>query len=137
MSGYNPLAGCCTATGRHTTDLRLHHLDEPFSLWEHPDDSLRRLRRDYLRRAADLTEDGDLLHARREWYQAEELHQHQLMRFRLKMRYGAVFFGTDSYDCFLRHDEAPSYWLALFMDSTRARLGRRHTLAWPDATAAA
>lgn len=129
---HNPLAGCCKVTGRHTGDLSLRP-EGVFTLWDQTDDSLVRLRRHHRRAASDLAEEGRLTEARREWYQAEEIRLHQLQRFQLRMRYGAVdnHVGTDSYDCYLRHDEAPTYWLALSMDGTNARLGRRHILRWP------
>jgi hypothetical protein len=125
----------CTVTGRWTPPARdLYGHDQPFGLWDQTDDSLSRLRRQHLRVAADLARDGDLTQARREWWMAREIRDHQHMRFRLRMRYGAVddHEGTTSYDCYQRHDEPPGYALALFMDSTRARLGRRHVLDWPE-----
>lgn len=124
----------CPITGRWTPPARdVYGHETPFNLWDQADDSLVRLRRHYARAAADFARDGDLVRGRREWFQAEEIRLHQHQRFRLRMRYGAVddHVGTTVYDCYVRHDEAPSYALALFMDSTNARLGRRHILRWP------
>lgn len=131
----------CPITGYPAPIARtlLGGLDRPFDLWDQTDDSLVRLRRHHLRRASDLvTDQGDEKQARRERYMAREVHDHQLMRFRLRMRYGAVddHIGTTSYDCYIRHDEAPAYALALYMDASRARLGMRHVFDWPTAVAA-
>ncbi len=127
--------GLCAVTRRFNPPARdLYGHNVPFGLWDQTDDSLARLRRHHQRRAADLARDGELKQARREWFMGREVRDHQLMRFRLRMRYGAVddHVGTTSYDCYLRHDEPPAYALALLLDSTNARLGRRHVLTWAD-----
>lgn len=129
----------CPVTGRWTPPARhLLGMDRSFDLWDQADDSLDRLRRHFCRAAADFARDGNLVRARREWHQAEEIRLHQQQRFQLRMRYGAVddHVGTTVYDCYVRHDEPPSYALALFMDSTNARLGRRHILRWASEVAA-
>lgn len=123
----------CPITGRWTRPARdLYGHDKPFDLWDLTDDGLARMRRALLRETSDLARDGDLTNARRRWFEAREIHDHQLIRFRVRMRYGAVddHVGTTSYDCFIRHDEAPSYALALFMDAARANSGRTHVLKW-------
>lgn len=125
--------GACAVTGRWNQPAHdFYPKDKPFDLWDQTDDSLARLRRQHRRAAADYARDGDLARGRREWFMAREILDHQLQRFRLRMRYGAVddHRGTTSYDCYLRHDEAPAYALALLMDSINARLGRRHVLTW-------
>lgn len=138
----------CPITGYPTPIAReMLGMDRDFDLWDQADDSLVRLRRQHLRRAADFAR-GDigpldaeprLRQARREWYQAEEIRLHQQQRFQLRMRYGAIddHLGTTSYDCYIRHNEAPAYALALFMDSARAAHGRRHILDWPAQAVAA
>jgi hypothetical protein len=65
----------------------------------------------------------------------ERAREVQLARFRLRMRYGAGEPGTDSYDRWYRFDDAPSYRLAAAVDFYRARAGRSHVLAWPEARA--
>lgn len=128
----------CTVAGRWTPPAHDLYPDRPFDLWDQTDDSLVRLRRHYRRAAADSVRDDNLVQARRDWYQAEEIRLHQHQRFQLRMRYGAVddHIGTTVYDCYVRHDEPPSYALALAMDSTNARLGRRHILRWAAEVAA-
>jgi hypothetical protein len=56
----------------------------------------------------------------------------QLSRFRLRMRYGAVdnHVGTDVYDRYYRHREAPTYRLAAHMDHARWKLGKSYVLDW-------
>lgn len=123
----------CPVTGYPTTPARdLYGHDQPFNLWDQTDDGLVWLRRQHQRAASDFGRDGDVVRGSREWFMAREIRDHQHMRFRLRMRYGAVddHAGTTSYDCYVRHDEPPAYALALLMDSTNARLGRRHVLRW-------
>lgn len=135
--------GTCPVTGYQTAPAADFYPEGMFGLWSLDDAGLARIRRQHLRAAADFARGdmgpdpaGDLTQARREWYMAREIHDHQLMRFRLRMRYGAIddHLGTTAYDCYIRHDERPSYGLALFMDSTKARLGLRHVLQWPEAS---
>lgn len=53
-----------------------------------------------------------------------------VIRFALRMRYGAADNGTDSWDRFSRLGEAPSYWLAAAVDRCKAEAGQRHILDW-------
>lgn len=114
-----------------TADKHLLTLDDM------TDDSLARIRRQLLRQTSDLAREHlasgreDLLaEAHHRWYEACEIRDHQLARFRLQMRYGARDDGTYSWRCYYSHDEAPHYRLAIAMDHSRFRRGLRHCLAW-------
>lgn len=104
-----------------------------YGLLDQADDSLRRLRRTFLREASDLAEGGYLDRARRASDEAQLIRRHQMARFRLRMRYGAVddHLGTPNFDCWYRHDAAPTYRLAAAMDRARQWQGRSHVLEWP------
>lgn len=112
--------------------------EEPFTFWDSSDDSLIRLRRDYLRMIEDnpgrphATIDAWLASIR--WV--------RLVRWCLHMRYGAIdeHLGTKSWDRYNRFGEPPAYSLALEIDRLRwsyrdhpnmpKRGTRRHILAW-------
>lgn len=118
-----------------SADVRSLVQGDRFTLWDHTDDGLRRMRREFTRQAEDAADDGQPERATNARNRAEWIKQHQLVRFCLRMRYGAKDYGTDINDQYARLGVAPSYRLALLIDRTACSLGKRHILRYAEAAA--
>jgi hypothetical protein len=102
--------------------VELRDLGTPIGFADLTDDGLVRVQRDY-RRAIEDGADAALYAA-----PIRTARTIQLVRLTLRMRYGATFLGTHQPDRYLRHGEAPSYWLAMQIDKHRHDNGLSHVL---------
>lgn len=93
-----------------------------FGMADLTDDGIDRVLREYARKIEDGTDPAAYAPMIRTGRVVK------LVRLCLRMRYGATFLGTHQPDRWLRHDEAPSYWLALAVDQHRAACGLPHVL---------
>ncbi len=110
--------------------------DQMVSFRHMGDDSLVRLATTYRR----AVEDGRVSDGTTPFTFAEllgQVRELQLVRFRVRMRYGARCAygpkgdrGTDVYDQYYRLDQAPSYALALAFDRARFAAGQSSVLNW-------
>lgn len=96
---------------------------EAFGPWDLTDDGLARVEADVVH----LIESG---HADAERLEADlALNREERGRRRaLARQWGAISGGTDSYDLYERCGFAPSYWLALQLDSAAREAGEPHAL---------
>jgi hypothetical protein len=105
--------------------------------WGRSDEMLRTSRRRRRREMEDLGWDPKDIRVRRLLYENYEERRQQLVRFCLRMRYGARCpfsrcgeRGTDVYDHYMRLGQPPSYVLALLIDQARWKAGERTVLSW-------
>lgn len=107
--------------------------------WGESDEMLRTQRRRRRRELEDLGWDTTDVRVRRLLYENYEDRRKQLVRFVLRMRYGArdpfgppSDRGTDIYDHYMRLGQPPSYVVALLLDQHRWRTGQHYALDWTD-----